>query len=120
MLFLREVRELLCSQLKCTILAEISNIEEFNSINCLAHADIMLVKLDVRVLDPYHVVQQATWYNSHLRVLAIKGQRKDITLRDLIERGFKGLVEDLSEIFPGIQSLMNGKYFFPRINNTNV
>ncbi|NJK97065.1 MAG: hypothetical protein HC905_20985 [Bacteroidales bacterium] len=87
---LSKISEFLYDSINCKILAEITSVKELNSFTHLGSADLLIINLGIKTLNPFHIVQQATWYNQHLSVLAIKGDRNDLSLKDMIERGLKG------------------------------
>lgn len=112
--YLSQLRQMVSENSNCTILAEVTNLQEFNLLSCLGNADLMIISLDSPLIQPFLIAQKATWLNMHLRVLAIKGEHTHPNLKDLIEKGFKGAISNLSQLNAAIENLMHGKFFFPK------
>lgn len=116
--YMAEVRRVLETAFNCSVLAETAD-QETTLKSCYGLAHLMIVSLDNQKLNSYHIAKQATWENLHLRVLAIPGERRDFTIEKLIESGFRGVLDDLSQLSLCVETLMSGKYFFPKCNISN-
>lgn len=111
------LKSLLINEYDAEIIAEASNSKEFNSINNLHLADIILMDIMMPEIDGIMLTKSILWKYPGLKIIAITMLVDKIYLDTLIGAGFKGYIFKnnlFKELNIALKTVIGGKLYFPK------
>lgn len=115
--FREALKKILVTKYNANIVAEASSGEEFQQIQNLRKADIILMDVMIPDIDGIKLTKKALWIDSSLKFIAITLHYDKVYLETLLEAGFKGCIfknNIFSELEPAIETVLNNRYYFPQ------
>lgn len=111
------LKKVLVNKFNANIIGESSSGTEFNKLTNLHLADIILMDVMMPDIDGITLTKTTLRRNSYLKFIAITMHYDKVYLTSLIEACFKGCVfktNIFSEISIAIETVMAGRYYFPK------
>jgi DNA-binding NarL/FixJ family response regulator len=114
--FREALKKVLITKFNANIVAEASSGAEFQQIQHLRKADVILMDVMIPDIDGITLTKKALWHEPNLKIIAITLHYDKVYLDTLIEAGFKGCIfknNIFSELELAIETVLNNKYYFP-------
>lgn len=100
----------------CIVIADVESYKELIQLRYLTCADVILIDISSDLVNCLQSTKKVINDYNKLNFVAISCNAQNVSLRDIIESGFKGLVDKndiYNSIAPTLKQVMKGQYVFP-------